>query len=81
MPQQRIIAGVALLLLTLLMGDCVYHLLFWFWASVLPNADVHAAKAHLDAWLTAAAVVGLAWLYLIWRSYYGDASPGSKTKK
>jgi type VI protein secretion system component VasK len=74
-------AGIALLFLTLLMGNCVYHLLFWFWASVLPNADVHTTKAHFYAWLTASAVVGLSWLYLIWRSYYMDGAPSPKAKK
>src|SRR5580698_9275406 len=33
MAQQRFVAGIALLFLTLLLGDCVYHFLYWFWAT------------------------------------------------
>jgi hypothetical protein len=81
MAQQRFVAGIALLFLTLLLGDCVYHFLYWFWATVLPNADVHTATAHCYAWFTATVVVGLSWVYVIWQSYYVDVDTKPKVKK
>jgi hypothetical protein len=52
--------------------NCGYRAMYWYTASTFPQADVHLAHSHAHTWLTALLLVGLAWLYVMWRVIVDD---------
>jgi hypothetical protein len=47
---------------------CGYHLVYWYWMTISAPEQLKTSEDHLRFWLTAAVIVGLSWMYLVWQS-------------
>jgi heme/copper-type cytochrome/quinol oxidase subunit 2 len=59
--------AVGVVVLALALMECGYRLVYWYWMTISTPAQRSLAEAHFHTWLTAAVIVGLAWMYLVWR--------------
>jgi hypothetical protein len=71
-------AGVVILALAEIV--CGYHLVYWYWMAVSVPDQLKTSQDHMHFWLTAAVMVGLAWMYLAWKVLMEDRSAAKKKK-
>ena len=59
--------AVGVVVLALALIECGYRLVYWYWMTLSAGGLRPTAEAHFHGWLTAAVIVGLGWMYLVWR--------------
>jgi hypothetical protein len=69
---------VGVVALAVALMECGYRLVYWYWMSISAQASRQAARAHFDFWLMVAVLVGLAWMYLSWKSLMDDRAAKKK---
>jgi hypothetical protein len=57
---------------------CGYHLVYWYWMTISAPDQLKTSQDRLHLWLTFAAVVALAWMYLAWTLLMQDRAAAKK---
>jgi hypothetical protein len=73
-----VLRGVGVVILAIVEMSCGYHLLFWYWMTISAPEQLAISQDRLHFWLTAAVIVGLAWMYLAWTLLMQDRSAAKK---
>jgi heme/copper-type cytochrome/quinol oxidase subunit 4 len=80
MGNSNFLRGVGVVVLAIALMECGYRLVYWYWMTVSVPGQRAMAEAHFHSWLTAAAIVALAWVYLSWKLLMEDRT-ARKNKK
>jgi heme/copper-type cytochrome/quinol oxidase subunit 2 len=70
--------GVGVVALAVALMECGYRLVYWYWMTISAPALRHVAQAHFQSWLTAAVIVGLSWMFLVWKVLTEDRAAAKK---
>jgi hypothetical protein len=77
----NLLRGVGVVVLAIALMECGYRLVYWYWLSVSMPGQAAASAEHIRFWLTAAVMVGLAWMYLAWKLLMEERASKKKITK
>ncbi len=80
MGSSNVLRAVGVVALAIALIECGYRLVYWYWMSISVRGQRAVAEAHFHSWLTAAAILALAWIYLSWKLLAEDRSASKKKK-
>ena len=80
MGSSNFLRGVGVVVLAIALMECGYRVVYWYWISVSDPGHAAINAGHIRFWLTAAVMVGLAWMYLAWKLLMEDRAASKKKK-
>lgn len=63
-----LLRGAGVVVLALALMECGYRLVYWYWMRLSAPAQRQVVQEHFHLWLTATVIVGLCWMYLVWKT-------------
>jgi hypothetical protein len=78
MGNSPLLRSVGVVVLAIVLMECGYRLVYWYWMSSSAPGQAAVSAAHLRFWLTATVIVGLGWIYLGWKVLVEDRAASKK---